>query len=407
MLEIGGLFGIVTYNGAHPVKIGRMIGKCCKEPRAVKPDASHELVVDRLLAGAHLVDRRAKKLAELVSGLGGEAHGHQLALDRILERVEPVAAVTLLADNGLERIEMLLHDGKDREAALLHVLELVHRHGGGAHVGLIVVVAEHVARIIRSNEAVDDVVNGQRALADFMRIADDRRHGDRAAGDGEHHVLQAVLDALGDFDFAFTGKKLHRAHLAHVDAHGVGRAAEFAVDGRERGFGLRIRILLAGNALVAHHGERILVGSGFKDLNMQIRKNRHDGLDRIVIDQAVGQVVVDFAVGDVAALAPHADEREELGTAVLGGVLLVGAVTVEKRLLVAGAARLALAAADLGVRLRLAGFIGLVLFGKIIRQIGNVLLVVDVVVKHSVEVARSIVVVFGQIVLIRASLRLL
>ena len=301
---------------------------------------------------------------------------------------------------------MLLHDGKDREAALLHVLELVHRHGGGAHVGLIVVVAEHVARIIRSNEAVDDVVNGQRALADFMRIADDRRHGDRAAGDGEHHVLQAVLDALGDFDFAFTGKKLHRAHLAHVDAHGVGRAAEFAVDGRERGFGLRIRILLAGNALVAHHGERILVGSGFKDLNMQVRKNRHDGLDRIVIDQAVGQVVVDFTVGDIAALAPHADEREELGTAVLGGVLLVGAVTVEKRLLVAGAARLALAAADLGVRLRLAGFIGLVLFGKIIRQIGNVLLVVDVVVKHSVEVARSIVVVFGQIVLIRASLGL-
>ena len=61
---------------------------------------------------------------------------------------------------------------------------------------------------------------------------------------------------------------------------------------------------------------------------------------------------------------------------------------------------------ELGVRLRLAGFIGLVLFGKIIRQIGNVLLVVDVVVKHSVEVARSIVVVFGQIVLIRASLGL-
>ena len=60
-----------------------------------------------------------------------------------------------------------------------------------------------------------------------------RGRGSRAtvigqARDRLDHVLQAVLDALGDLDLAFAREQLDRAHLAHVHAHRVGGAAEFA-----------------------------------------------------------------------------------------------------------------------------------------------------------------------------------
>jgi len=55
--------------------------------------------------------------------------------------------------------------------------------------------------------------------------------------DGLHHGLQAAFDALGDFDFAFARQQLDRAHFAHVHAHRVGGAAEFAVHRGQRGFG--------------------------------------------------------------------------------------------------------------------------------------------------------------------------
>lgn len=121
----------------------------------------------------------------------------------------------------------------------------------------------------------------------------------------------------------------------------------------------------------------------------------------------LGRIVVDFAVGDVAALAAHANEREELGAAVLRRILLIGAVAVEKRLLVARAARLAPAPAALCVRVRPSRIVGLILFLKVIGQIGNVFLViVDVVIEHGVQIAGAVIVVFGQIVVILTALGL-
>ena len=65
---------------------------------------------------------------------------------------------------------------------------------------------DDVAGVVRRHDAVDDVVDLQRARADVCRIADDGRNRDRAAGNGQHHVLETVLNALADFDFAFSGK---------------------------------------------------------------------------------------------------------------------------------------------------------------------------------------------------------
>jgi hypothetical protein len=62
-------------------------------------------------------------------------------------------------------------------------------------------------------------------------------NGGGRGADRLHHGHQAAFDALGDLDLAFAREQLHRAHLAHVHAHRVGGAAEFAVHGGQRGFG--------------------------------------------------------------------------------------------------------------------------------------------------------------------------
>jgi hypothetical protein len=68
-------------------------------------------------------------------------------------------------------------------------------------------------------------------------------------------VAQAVLDALGDLDFAFAREQLDRAHLAHVHPDRVGRAAEFRIDRRQRDF----RFFL--DFVVRRRGRRVVVQS--------------------------------------------------------------------------------------------------------------------------------------------------
>ena len=75
------------------------------------------------------------------------------------------------------------------------------------------------------------------SLLDLVGEVEDLRDRHRARRDRHDHVLQAFLDPLGDLDFAFARQELDRAHLAHVHAHRVGRAAEFGVERRYRGFG--------------------------------------------------------------------------------------------------------------------------------------------------------------------------
>ena len=51
-------------------------------------------------------------------------------------------------------------------------------------------------------------------------------------------LVEAVFDALGNFNFALARQQLNRAHLAHVHAHRVGRAAEFSIHAGQCRFGL-------------------------------------------------------------------------------------------------------------------------------------------------------------------------
>ena len=252
---------------------------------------------------------------------------------------------------------------EDFETLFAQFRELLRRHGGGAHVGFVFVVADDVRFVVGQDDAVDHVVDRGGTLADALGEFEHGADRHRAARDGEHHVLQTVFDALGDFDFAFAREKLDRTHFTHVDANGVRRAAEFAVDRRKGGFGFLFDVVLAHDGGVPLHEELVLVGRTFVHLNVEGRHHAHDRFDRVVVDEARRNVVVDFGVGDVAALLAHADELEELRAAVFGRFLFRTVALGEHVAHVAVLAVLRLSAA-------LAGF-GLV-FGEF-RNVGNVL----------------------------------
>ena len=140
-------------------------------------------------------------------------------------------------------------------------------------------------------------------------------------------MLQAVLNALADLNFALTRKELHRSHLAHVDAHRIGRAAEFALNGGERCFSFGFRILVAHRFARALNEELLLIRSNFMHGNIEVPENAHDRFDRIFVEKRIGDVVVDFAVGNVAALFAEGNQLQKPRAAVFLRLLL-GAVTV-------------------------------------------------------------------------------
>ena len=129
--------------------------------------------------------------------------------------------------------------------------------------------------------------------------------------------LQAAFDALGDLDLAFAREQLHRAHFAHVHAHGVGGAAEFAVHGGQRGFGFFFGFFFGGGGgagVVQQQGFGI--GRLFVHGHAHVVEQRDHHFQRLGLDQLVGQVVVDLAVREVAARLAQLDQGLEAFAAV-------------------------------------------------------------------------------------------
>ena len=139
------------------------------------------------------------------------------------------------------------------------------------------------------------------AFANFIAHAQDFGNGGWASRNGFHHVHQTAFNALGNFNFAFACQQFHGAHFTHVHANWVGGAPKFGVHGGQGclgfffGFffscscrrcvveqqGFRVRgLLVNGHAHVVEHGNHHFQGFG--------------------IYQLVGQVVRDFAMGEVA-----------------------------------------------------------------------------------------------------------
>ena len=180
---------------------------------------------------------------------------------------------------------------------------------------------------------------------------------------------------------------------------------------RERsslGFGLGV--------LFAHCGARPLneeligVGSDFMHGNVEVAENAHDRLNGVFVEKRVRNVVVDFAVGDVAALLAEADELEEARAAHLLRVGLVGAVAVRHRFAQRAFPRGAALAGLARLARRLRGF-GLHLFDGLLRgrlKLGDVLLVLgELVLGIVLDVAHDGVLVVDGVGLLRAAAGLL
>jgi hypothetical protein len=108
---------------------------------------------------------------------------------------------------------------------------------------------------VRIDQAVHDFVDAQFLALDLVGQLEDLGDRRRAGRDGLDHVLQAVLDALRDLDLALAREELDRPHLAHVHADGVGRAAEFGIEGRDGCLGLLGGIVVRCRRRVLRHQE--------------------------------------------------------------------------------------------------------------------------------------------------------
>jgi hypothetical protein len=167
---------------------------------------------------------------------------------------------------------------------------------------------------IRVDQAIDQFVDAHFVaghLAGGFEHLGNRR---RAGRNGHDHVLQAVLDALGDFDLAFARQELDRAHLAHVHAHRVGGAAEFRVNRGQCLFGLFLDFGGIHRRRCRFVEQQVFDGGRFvENLDRHVVEGGDDRFDLLRIHQVVGQVVVDLGVGQVAALLAQRDQGLQPG----------------------------------------------------------------------------------------------
>src|SRR6185369_3332632 len=224
----------------------------------------HAALVDQDLAqlalvAANVVDLRAQDPAQLFDRLHGEADRHQLGRDRLLRAVVGRRLVAV----PLERLPHLLEVGAQRveldERRRLQLLELLGQRLRAAVAVVVVLFVEEVDVLLGDvvvgfafgDEAVDDLGDLHLARGDAIGVGHDLGDRRRRRADREHHRLQAALDPLGDLDLALAREQLDGAHLAHVHADRVGRAAEFGIDGGQGRLGGLLGLFLRGRRRAA------------------------------------------------------------------------------------------------------------------------------------------------------------
>jgi hypothetical protein len=345
-----------------PLQIGLVARESGQELIARNADLVHADVAERALERTHLLDLLAQGVAQPLDHLGGEADGHQLVLDLGLRLQVGLGLVALLLVGGLHLVEPLGDVVELLESLGLELFELGgvgagrigfffgvfvefgvgHRgHDGGLRRG-----AEIDFLGVGIDQAVDHFIDAHGAAPIFSALRQHFVDGGRAGGDGLHHVLQAIFDALGDLDLALAGEQLDRAHLAHVHAHRVGGATEFGVDRGQRGLGLFFGVFVGRGH---RGGVRNQQGLGIRglvvDRDAHVVERADDRFDRLGVDHVIGQVVVDLDVGQEAAFLAQLDQLLELvarGLAVGLGQALLAAEFLQQRLFLGTGATLGL-----------------------------------------------------------------
>jgi hypothetical protein len=277
-----------------------------------------------LRSWASLVDHVAHGVAQALGGARGEADVHQLGGDLLLELHVGLVLVALFLEG---RGHLFVEAAQGGEAFQGFGLELDQGGRlGAAAIRLRLLRLRRLRQLralrfrralrcfdrVRVDQAVDQFVDAHLVAADLVGGFEDVGNRRRAGGDRLDHVLEAFLDALGDLDFAFAGEEFDRAHLAHVHADGVGGAAEFGIDGGQGllGFGFGLLVIDHGGGNFGH--QQVFSGGGHvEDLDAHVVEGADDRLDLLGVDEVVGQVVVDFGVGQVAPFLAEGDQGLE------------------------------------------------------------------------------------------------
>ena len=157
---------------------------------------------------------------------------------------------------------------------------------------------------------IEDLAQLHRAFVEGVRPFDDRVEGDRAFAQAPDHRVAAGLDALGDGDFALAAEQFDRAHFAQVHADRVvGAVDRFLLgrDGRARAAVVeRIDLVLGlgSSRLVLVVGIVVVLD----DVDAHLRDRGHDVLDLLGRHLVLRQRLVDFVIGDDAALLGAGDQ---------------------------------------------------------------------------------------------------
>ena len=165
--------------------------------------------------------------------------------------------------------------------------------------------------LVRIDEARDEILQARFAAQDLVVRVEDQRARQRKLRERRAHLIEAFLDALRDANLAFAREQLDGAHLAHVHADGIRRAAELGVDGRERGRSFLGRVLVVRDGGVGKN-QRLGVRCLLVHRDAHIVDHVDDVFDLLRIDDLARQMIVDLAVREVTLLLAFGDEQLEL-----------------------------------------------------------------------------------------------
>ena len=158
---------------------------------------------------------------------------------------------------------------------------------------------------------VIEILQARFAAQDRVVGVEDQLAGRRELRERGAHLVEAFLDALRDADLAFAREQLDRAHLAHVHADGIRRAAELGVDRRERGGGFLGRVLVVRYCGIGEN-QRLGVRCLLVHRDAHIVDHVDDVFDLLRIDDLARQMVVDLTVREVTLLLAFRDEQLQL-----------------------------------------------------------------------------------------------
>ena len=162
-------------------------------------------------------------------------------------------------------------------------------------------------------QALDQILDARLVGADLLAFGENHLDQLRTLGDDLHNLDDFRLHPLGDFDLLLAGQQFGGVHVAHIHPHRIGGAAH-ADDRRNGGVGLLLQLLvrrLARRFFVDN--QIVLLGRFFEHGHAHIEQGLLDNLDGVFdARDFFGQIIVDLAVGHIAALVgefeqlPHA-----------------------------------------------------------------------------------------------------